>query len=94
MVYQNAAIALALEPSEILLVASHKYDLKAAQTCGYKTAYIFRPLEFGAVKKGQEPVDSEFDFVTDSIDDLAEILGNIPNIFLKPRESLDKSPLI
>ena len=74
LVYQNAAQELKIEPSEILLVASHKYDLKAAQECGYKTAYIFRPLEFRTVKEGQEPIEHEFDFVLSSIDDLAETL--------------------
>lgn len=52
LVYYGAAKKLKLEPSEILLVASHKYDLKAAQACGFKTAYIFRPLEFKKVEEG------------------------------------------
>ncbi len=77
VVYQTAARELKLEPSEILLVASHKYDLKAAQACGYKTAYIFRPLEFRAIEEGQEPTEGEFDFVTTSIDDLAEALKKV-----------------
>ena len=74
LVYQNAAKQLKLEPSEILLVASHKYDLEAAQQCGYKTAYIFRPLEFKTVEEGQIPVKNEFNFVTEGIDVLAEQL--------------------
>lgn len=91
LVYQNAAKALALEPSEILLVASHKYDLNAARECGYKTAYIFRPFEFGAVKEGQEPIDNEFDFMTNSIDDLAETLRKV---VLEQSELLNKPPII
>ena len=77
LVYQNAAIELKMEPSEILLVASHKYDLKAAQECGYKTAYIFRPDEFRTVEAEQEPMDHEFDFVINSIDELAETLKKV-----------------
>ncbi len=71
-VYQMAAEALQLKPSQILLVASHPYDLKAAQLCGYKTAYINRPLEFRTVKEKKE--EDQFDFVTDSIDTLADTL--------------------
>lgn len=74
LVYQRAAQVLQLQPSEILLVASHKYDLEAARQCGFKTAYIFRPLEFKVVKEEQIPRDNEFDFVTEGIDDLAEQL--------------------
>ncbi|MDP3704917.1 MAG: haloacid dehalogenase type II [Legionellaceae bacterium] len=76
IVYQNAAKILNLNPSEILLVASHKYDLEAARRCGYKTAYIFRPLEYGSQNETNVTNDDEFDFVTTSIEELAEILGN------------------
>lgn len=76
-VYQSAARELKLRPSEIMLVASHKYDLKAAQECGYKTAYIFRPLEFKTVNQEQIPHENEFDFVTEGIIDLAEQLSQL-----------------
>lgn len=35
------------QPSEVMLVASHKDDLQAAHACGLQTAFIERPLEFG-----------------------------------------------
>ena len=35
-------------PSEVMLVAAHQDDLVAARACGLQTAYIERPLEFGA----------------------------------------------
>lgn len=73
-VYKRAAEILKLDPSEILLVASHKYDLEAARGCGFKTAYIFRPLEFRTIELEQFPRDNEFDFVAVGIDDLAERL--------------------
>ena len=50
LVYQKATEELQLEPSEILLVASHKYDLEAAKECGYRTAYIFRILSISQGK--------------------------------------------
>ncbi len=71
MVYQNAATLLNLKPSEILLVASHKYDLKAAQKLGFKTAYLFRPKEFKTLHKDQVPIKNEFDFMVTGIDKLA-----------------------
>ena len=73
-VYQNAAKILNLKPSEILLVASHPYDLKAAQQCGFKTAYIFRPHEFGVMAKKQHAKKNNFDFSVTSITELAEML--------------------
>jgi len=36
-----------------MLVAAHQDDLDAARACGLQTAYIERPLEFGA----QHPKD-------------------------------------
>ena len=76
-VYLKAADALNLKPSEILLVASHKFDLNAAKLCGYQTAYIFRPLEFKTVKEAQKPKEDEFDFSIASIDALAKMLKEL-----------------
>ncbi len=75
LVYQNAAKMLNLDPSEILLVASHKYDLKAARECGFKTAYIFRPSEFETLREDQSPRENEFDFVTTEISKLPAMLN-------------------
>lgn len=75
LVYQNAAKMLNLDPSEILLVASHKYDLEAARECGFKTAYILRPLEFGAHIEEQYSHAHEFDIVTTAISELPAILN-------------------
>ncbi|MCH9756908.1 MAG: haloacid dehalogenase type II [Gammaproteobacteria bacterium] len=74
VVYQSAVKMLNLKPSEILLVASHRYDLEAARQLGFKTAYIFRPLEYGVSKEVKMPHDDEFDFVAIGIDELAEKL--------------------
>ncbi len=35
-------------PAEVMLCAAHHDDLAAARACGLQTAYIERPLEFGA----------------------------------------------
>tara|TARA_B100000949_G_C14205569_1_gene417938 strand:- start:165 stop:1013 length:849 start_codon:yes stop_codon:yes gene_type:complete len=70
-IYLSAANMLHLKPNEILLVASHKYDLVAASKSGYKTAYIFRPKESSTLSPDQLPKKNEFDFVVNGIDELA-----------------------
>jgi len=45
--YVTAARWLQLDPSEILMVACHNFDLNAALGCGYKTAFVKRPAEWG-----------------------------------------------
>ncbi|WP_370679363.1 haloacid dehalogenase type II [Comamonas sp. GB3 AK4-5] len=47
-VYLGVADIFGVEPSEVMLVAAHHNDLAAARGCGLQTAYIERPLEFGA----------------------------------------------
>lgn len=46
--YLGVADVFGVSPSDVMLVAAHKDDLRAAAACGLKTAYIERPLEFGA----------------------------------------------
>jgi len=46
-VYLGAAAALGLEPGQVMMVASHKSDLRAAQAAGLVAAFVERPLEKG-----------------------------------------------
>jgi 2-haloacid dehalogenase len=46
--YLGVANIFDVEPEEVMLVASHKDDLEAAHACKLKTAFIERPLEYGA----------------------------------------------
>ena len=46
-VYQSAADILDLEPAEVMMVAAHLYDLRAAKGVGLRTAFVARPLEIG-----------------------------------------------
>ena len=48
-VYRTAAKLLDLNSSEIMMVAAHVGDLRAAAATGMATAWIHRPLEFGPV---------------------------------------------
>lgn len=50
-VYQLALDYLAVSPDEVMMVACHKYDLKAAKSFGFKRAFVPRPLEFGPSTK-------------------------------------------
>lgn len=46
-VYLGAAAALGLEASEVMMVAAHKPDLRAAQAAGMRAAFVERRLEKG-----------------------------------------------
>jgi 2-haloacid dehalogenase len=45
--YEMAISRLGLAPDEIMMVAAHKYDLAAARSHGFATAFVARPLEQG-----------------------------------------------
>jgi len=74
-VYRGAAQLLNLAPDEVMMVAAHPPDLKAAQKCGLKTAYVPRPLEYGP-QSTLAPHDGKFDVVAESFLDLAKQLGS------------------
>jgi 2-haloacid dehalogenase len=46
--YLGAANLLSCRAEEVMMVAAHPPDLKAARDCGLKTAFVPRPLEHGA----------------------------------------------
>lgn len=75
MVYALAVRSLDVAPDEIMMVASHKYDLMAARAMGFRTAFIARPLEFGpgaAVDTAPDPI---FDCNVTDLAVLASQLG-------------------
>lgn len=73
-VYQLAVDYLGYRPDELLMVACHKYDLKAAHAFGMRTAFVARPLEFGTNVKPDLDPEPWFDIYVDSIIALAEAL--------------------
>lgn len=73
-VYRGAARLLDLAPQELMMVAAHPSDLKAAQREGLKTAYVPRPLEYGP-QSSLAPHDGRFDFTASDFLDLAAQLG-------------------
>jgi 2-haloacid dehalogenase len=46
--YLGVAKVFDVAPDQVMLCAAHHDDLAAARACGLQTAYIERPLEFGA----------------------------------------------
>tara|TARA_Y200000002_G_C22341103_1_gene520945 strand:- start:132 stop:656 length:525 start_codon:yes stop_codon:yes gene_type:complete len=73
--YLKAADLLSLEPAEVLMVAAHPGDLRAAADVGLHTAYVYRPLERGPERQRQRSPAGEFDFDADDFLDLARQLG-------------------
>jgi 2-haloacid dehalogenase len=74
-VYQLAVDYLGYRPDEILMVACHKYDLKAARAFGMRTAFVPRPLEFGPNSKPDTGPETWFDLYAESFVALAQALG-------------------
>ncbi|MCX7176206.1 MAG: haloacid dehalogenase type II [Proteobacteria bacterium] len=75
-VYQLATSSFGLPPEKILMVACHKYDLKAAKALGFKVAFIPRPLEFGPKGKVDLAPEPYFDLFAKDLNDLARTLGS------------------
>lgn len=74
-IYRMAATYLGLDPAEIMMVASHKYDIRAAGELGFRTAFVARPLEFGLDGDADVAYSAEFDLNASDFLDLAEQLG-------------------
>ncbi|MEO8132564.1 MAG: haloacid dehalogenase type II [Betaproteobacteria bacterium] len=73
--YQTAAKWLQLAPSEILMVACHNFDLNAARGCGYKSAFVRRPAEWGPAGPPDPAPNSAHDIIVDDFAQLAAALG-------------------
>ena len=73
-VYQSAADFLDLPPSQVMMVAAHLGDLRAAKTVGLKTAFVARPLEYGPKGKPDLTADG-VDLSATDFNDLATQLG-------------------
>jgi 2-haloacid dehalogenase len=74
-VYRGAAALFDRSPEQVMLVAAHHDDLAAARACGLRTAYIERPLEFGAAHVKDVSPQPANDLHATSLTDLADQLG-------------------
>jgi 2-haloacid dehalogenase len=70
-VYRTAARLLGVAPEELMLVASHPYDLQGARGAGLRSAFVDRPLEHGPGSPARSDPDADL-----SVSDLFE-LGDV-----------------
>jgi 2-haloacid dehalogenase len=73
--YLGAAQMLDLRPEEVMMVAAHKADLRAAAQCGLKTAFVKRPHEYGRNNNPDLASEAEFTINAENFLDLADQLG-------------------
>ena len=69
--YLGAASMLGFAPSEVMMVAAHKDDLRAAQACGLAAAFVRRPREKGPKVKLDVAAEPSFDYNARDFVDLA-----------------------
>ena len=75
--YLSAPFYLDLKPEEVMMCAAHVGDLKAAQSYGLRTGFIYRPNEYGGGPVGvpDNAKPGDFDVVSVCIIDLAQQMG-------------------
>jgi 2-haloacid dehalogenase len=56
-------------------VACHPPDLRAARSCGLRTAYVRRPFEHGLATIQPTVKSDEFDLVAENFEHLADLLA-------------------
>ena len=74
-VYVGAATALGLAPDQVMMVAAHKADLRAAQAAGMQAAFVERPLEKGPGGGADLLPDPHAEWQATDFIDLADKLG-------------------
>ena len=72
--YLGTADLLGIAPGELMLVACHPDDLRAARASGCRTGYVERPLEFGPGHPLPRVEAGEFDVVARDFGELADRL--------------------
>jgi 2-haloacid dehalogenase len=73
--YLGCARLLDIAPGELMLVACHPADLRAARASGLRTAYVSRPHEHGPGTVEPAWTPGEFELVAEDFEQLAELLG-------------------
>ena len=73
--YSGVAKTFDLAPEQTMLVAAHHDDLAGARKAGMRTAYVERPLEFGAAHIKDVSPRSDNDLHCTDFMDLADQLG-------------------
>jgi len=74
-VYLQVPRLFDVRPDQVLMVAAHTPDLAAAHQAGLRTAFVYRPAEWGPGAVPPRPPKAEFDYSGDDFLDLAAQLG-------------------
>ncbi len=74
-VYQMTYRLLDLRPDEVMLVAAHPSDLRAARGHGLRACFTPRPLEAGPGATPPVIAEPEVDLVASDFEELARLLG-------------------
>lgn len=74
-VYLGAIELLGCKPHEVMMVAAHNYDLRAARSHGMRTGFVPRPTEYGPVQKTDLTAEEDWDIVAGDFGELAARLG-------------------
>jgi len=73
--YRTCAQWLGYRPDELLMVASHNFDLMGARAEGYRSAFVHRPAEWGPVRPPDPVPNPAHDIIAQGFGDLAKQLG-------------------
>lgn len=72
--YRGACRLLGLDPAEVMLVAAHNDDLRAARAQGLCTGFIPRPAEYGPRQTKDLAAEEAWTVVAADLKDLASLL--------------------
>lgn len=74
-VYLASVAALRLAPSDVMMVAAHNDDLRAARQAGLQTGFVPRPLEHGPGQTTDLEPSEDWDLVATDFNALAQRFG-------------------
>ena len=74
-VYLSVPHFLDVRPADVMMVAAHLGDLRAAKALGLRTAFVVRPLEYGPTRTPDLQPDASVDVAAPDFEDLARQLG-------------------
>ena len=73
--YLGAIELLGCRPHEVMMIAAHNYDLRAARSHGIRTGFVPRPTEYGAAQTTDLTAEDDWDVVARDFGELATRLG-------------------
>ena len=82
--YQMAVELLELQSHEVMMVAAHQEDLRAAQAQGMQAAFVPRPQEYGPHNAPDLTPDPAFEVLATDFMDLAQQLGTLDTADIRP----------